>query len=217
MNNPATRILNKPSANDPTGCYTAHSLLMRYGDRLFIQDGYNGYDAQYIPVMDWVHRIEPNLQHETLKTLFNPSNPNHLENIEWLLDSIMISIDDEYWPINWDELNIIAINPSAEWCEICEVYEMPLPDNITSYIVGSELVCALINGDVSGLEQWEEESLESFEANQTEGINNFHWSTGHDIEFDKCEITGFMGNCVELHLVNMDNIELPDTGTAKHW
>jgi hypothetical protein len=82
-------------------------------------------------------------------------------------------------------------------------------DNVIEYSVGEHFIAALINGDMTGLNDDEIKTLERFERTETENLTNYHWSTGvnpieHSSEFGRCEITGMLGNVAELHLVNMD-------------
>ena len=112
----------------------------------------------------------------------------------------------EFWRVEFNDGDIIAVNPNAEWCDQCDRYELPLDDNITVYQVGAYFLAAIINGDLSGLTDREASQLVTFEGRETDGLKHFHWSynTDHAQEFDTCEITGMRGNTVELHLVDMD-------------
>jgi hypothetical protein len=195
MNEP-TRILVDGSA----GHYAAENLLTRYPT--FVE-----HDGHMMPLPDYLAS-----EGETLEAVFNPENPECGENIDWLIDGRLIvkNDDGEYWVIAWNDGDLIAINPLADWCDQCEAYHMPLPSNVTSYRVGAEFVAALVNSDNSGITDWEENQLLSFEARETKGIEYLHWScnSDHTEEFEECEITGLRGNTVELHLVNMDGVKV---------
>ena len=112
----------------------------------------------------------------------------------------------EFWRVEFNDGDIIAVHPDAEWCDRCGQYEMPLGDNVEVYRVGEHFLAALMNGDVSGLSDSESSLLVKFEEQQTAGLERWHWSydADHGEEFSRCEVTGTMGSTVELHLVVMD-------------
>lgn len=62
--------------------------------------------------------------------------------------------------------------------------------------VSEHLLSAFINGDESGLDQGDVDSISEFLA----GYKQCHAICPDDLDvsFERCEITGMMSNCVEL-------------------
>lgn len=110
-----------------------------------------------------------------------------------------------HYRVQFENGDIIAVHPDAEWCDTCECYHL-VSGNVTRYQVLEALLPALMNGDMSGLTDLEASQLVSFEDTETDGIENWHWSvfSDHYDEFAECDITDVRGRTVELHLVNMD-------------
>lgn len=76
------------------------------------------------------------------------------------------------------------------------------------YTLGSQFASAIVNGDYSGLSDSEGKELDYFIS---ELPNHYHYKTKqHKIfdmvdyeqesNFDRCEITGLMGDCVNFQL-----------------
>lgn len=63
------------------------------------------------------------------------------------------------------------------------------------YTIGAHFLPAIINGDESGLETYEQNLLASFDANLPSG----HWSfdSADDGHFARCDITGEMSQCID--------------------
>lgn len=71
----------------------------------------------------------------------------------------------------------------------------------TEYLIGSQYLCSLFNGDDSGLE--EKEAAEFWEwAERVQGDTVGHWAGGDEEtheEFAECEVTGLRGDCHEVY------------------
>ena len=120
-------------------------------------------------------------------------------------DLYIKEVNSEFWRVEFNDGDIIAVHPGAEWCDICERYEIPPDENITVYQVGEHFLSAIINGDYSGLSDTDEGALDNWIGAETEGMKNHHWACvpEHGSEFSDCDVTGLKSTCVELHLVNM--------------
>lgn len=73
-----------------------------------------------------------------------------------------------------------------------------------TFIIGEHFLPALINGDDTGLSEWETTALDLFAADVTfpfeHSIN--HWAYDDDEpEFSFCEVTQERGMCVRVHLM----------------
>ncbi len=66
-------------------------------------------------------------------------------------------------------------------------------DNM-EYTIGSHLASALVNGDYSGLDDSEARDLDAW-LEEHEFIGSY-WDIGETHEFNRCEISGLMGECI---------------------
>ena len=67
-----------------------------------------------------------------------------------------------------------------------------------TYTIGSHFIPTLINGDESGLEDHEIEDLERFLGSDL--FSKGHWAVPdcQYPDFDRCDITGMQGDCVQI-------------------
>lgn len=167
------------------GIHTVKRLLDNYKDRLFVRD-------------------HPNKEPEPID---EDISLEHLD--EDISDDCVFikSLVGDLWSVQFNDGNIIAINPKAIWCDRCDRYEFELPENVSVFEVTSDYLPYIINGDCSGLSDEEIEQVDKFLTFESDGITNFHWSynTDHN-NFTRCDISKLSADCVELHLVNMDGI-----------
>ena len=74
-------------------------------------------------------------------------------------------------------------------------------DTVT-YTVGQHLACFFEYGDASGLDDDEvreaEIMLSTIPENGPEGFSFMHTTIGEPVGFDRDEVSGLMGDCVEL-------------------
>lgn len=81
--------------------------------------------------------------------------------------------------------------------------------DLIEFTVGNHNLCALINGDVSGLCDTELLQLQLFEQKaiqiaKNEGAKSWHWSTLTECSnYQKCEISGLYSDCSDIALVLM--------------
>lgn len=81
-------------------------------------------------------------------------------------------------------------------------------DPKTIYTVAANFLPALINGDYSALSTREEKELREFVERETNGVENYHWSSEDgDSHFATCEVLGVKADCVDVTLVNMDIVQ----------
>ncbi len=116
----------------------------------------------------------------------------------------------QLWTVEWNEGDIIAVHPHAEWCDQCECYHNAMPDNVTEYKVAQSLMPYIINGDDSGIELDEVAQVDQFLELEAAGMSNYHWTCSayeHESETVVCDITGLLAECVELFLVNMGEVK----------
>ena len=74
-----------------------------------------------------------------------------------------------------------------------------------TYSISEHWVCAIENGDYSGLEDGEEAELEAFLSSLPAGP--LCWSWSESSEFAKDAVSGLMANCLEARLwVSSSNI-----------
>ena len=72
-------------------------------------------------------------------------------------------------------------------------------NNSYMYMIGDHFLSALVNGDYSGLSEHESTLLDNwYKDNNIQG-SVWDFMPFNDVDFFKCEITGLMGNCVEIH------------------
>jgi len=77
------------------------------------------------------------------------------------------------------------------------------------YDVLADFLPAIINGDMTGLSDHEEEDLMEFMAEAEEfargrpGYRSHHWDTGGEAGFGRCEISACLGERETLQLVIM--------------
>lgn len=81
---------------------------------------------------------------------------------------------------------------------------MPKSIETEEYTIGSHFLPALINGDITGLDDEDEELLAAFTF-EAVGFRDGHWSVPEDAEpeFAMCEITGFMSECQTIEYVTI--------------
>lgn len=59
--------------------------------------------------------------------------------------------------------------------------------------------CNIEYDDYTGLTEWEIEQLEAW----LKGYPNCYFEYGDSSEFERCNITGLMGNCIEVHIYKL--------------
>lgn len=130
---------------------------------------------------------------------------NFLEEVIDDGDLYIKAVNGEFWRVEFNDGDIIAVNQEAEWCEICERYEIPPGENVTVYQVEEYYLPAIINGDYSGLSDTEGGVLDNWIEAETQGMGSYHWECvpEHGSEFTDCDVTGLKSKCVELNLINM--------------
>lgn len=82
-------------------------------------------------------------------------------------------------------------------------------DNTISYTVPTWALGALINGDMSGMEESDAENLAAFEERAAadaagEGATSWHWAVPDSSESFFChdnDVTTLGDNCIEIQLV----------------
>ena len=70
------------------------------------------------------------------------------------------------------------------------------------YAIADTFLCALINGDTTGLDDSDEQYLDDFQAHVIESHGVGHWSVISDYaEFARDEVTGLHANCLTVEWV----------------
>ncbi len=82
---------------------------------------------------------------------------------------------------------------------------------------------AIVNGDLTGLTDTEENQLDEFLKTLPEGSYLTPSDTDLETNFERCEVTGFMADCVEFNLIqrytilSIDAWNGPDGWTWNDW
>lgn len=74
-----------------------------------------------------------------------------------------------------------------------------ITNNYELYTIGAHFLSALVNNDYSGLTNEESIILDNwFKSKNIEG-SNWDFLPFEEVDYFKCEITGLMGDTVEIH------------------
>ena len=72
-------------------------------------------------------------------------------------------------------------------------------NNSYMYIVGAHFLSALVNGDYSGLSEEETTLLDTWYRDNNMERSVWDFTPFEEVDFGRCEITGLMGDTVEIH------------------
>lgn len=79
------------------------------------------------------------------------------------------------------------------------------------FTIASHYLPALINADATGLDDEELAELDTFESDALEnairaGWHHWHWAGCDDAGLSRCEVSGLLGDCVNVRLVCFDTV-----------
>ena len=109
------------------GIYSAQSLLDRYP--IYLDSGAGDAVENPYDLFQEVLENDPVWQDEPYNKLFHPDNEHGLDNqCAWIDSGELYVRNDakEYWRIEWNDGDIIAVNPNAVWSDETESYEARL-------------------------------------------------------------------------------------------
>lgn len=102
--------------------------------------------------------------------------------------------DGTLYCLEWDDGAMWAVHPNAEYCPRDGIYKHGPDSDTVEYWIGEHYASAIFNGDSSGLSDEEWKRFERWHEGLDKPIENY----GIRDEFEACEITGMMGNCIKV-------------------